>query len=111
MQLDQYLFENNITGQDFAKLINYNKNTIYRYLKGFIEPSVKFAKAIEKATAGQVKIAEVFTYQPKKKKTGDVAPEKKEKQYAKKRIASDGIFCKHCMKKLNLIFQVGNVKT
>lgn len=72
MELRRYLFENRIKTAHLAKLIDYSPATLYSIIGGKQKAGKKIAKAIEKATNGQVTQKELMDEsQPNKKKNED----------------------------------------
>ncbi len=54
MNLDEYLWRNKITKQDFANQIGISRGHIHQLINGTRSPSAKLAKKIEEATGGEV---------------------------------------------------------
>lgn len=65
MKLEKYLKEMNLTGYQFALLMQINPATIYTWLTDKNTPTFKNAKKIEKITGGKVP-PEEFGYKRKK---------------------------------------------
>lgn len=60
MDLREYLFRNRLTVTEFAKKINYGRTYINEIVSGNRTPGRKLAEAIEKATDGHVKAADLL---------------------------------------------------
>lgn len=61
MDLREYLFRKRMTVTDFAKQINYNPDYVGFIARKQKRAGMKLAKLIEKATDGQVTIAELMS--------------------------------------------------
>ncbi len=55
MDLREYLFHKRLTVVEFSKIVDYSRDHISRIIHGHKTPSKKLARAIEKATDGEVK--------------------------------------------------------
>ena len=60
MKLKIYLVQNNITVTEFAERIGYSRSQISNIINGASNPSKRLAKAIEKATNGEVSADELL---------------------------------------------------
>ena len=60
MDLKEYLFRHNVHVSDFAKEINYSRQHLSGVIHGTYRPGKKLAEAIEKATNGEVKAADLL---------------------------------------------------
>ena len=71
MTLREYLFKNNISIRQFAKLLGYTDTQIGEVSRGRRKPSEWLAELIEKTTNTKVTKKEMFNvpYTPKKRKT------------------------------------------
>jgi transcriptional regulator with XRE-family HTH domain len=61
MELREYLFKKRITNKEFAEKVNYDKSYIGDVANGKKKPGKKLAKAIEKATNGEVTVEELMS--------------------------------------------------
>lgn len=59
MRLEEYLLKNQITAPQFAVMIGVHHTMVYRWLKGTASPRLTKAFEIEKATQGQVTVADM----------------------------------------------------
>lgn len=60
MDLREYLFRNNLHLSEFARLVNYSRQHVSGVMHGVIKPGRKLAQAIETATNGEVKAADLM---------------------------------------------------
>lgn len=60
MKLREYLFHQNLTLTDFSKEIDYSRVHLSKIAHGQRKASRKMARAIEKATNGEVSIKELL---------------------------------------------------
>lgn len=111
MQLKEYLLKNDLSARKFAKKIKYTPQSVYSYLHGRTNISLKFAKMVEKATNGEVTVSEIVNYDAKKPlefasnnchTEGDTSPHQES-------LGIQGIFCKECLKKLDLIAKLASL--
>lgn len=63
MDLREYLFRKKIGIQQFADELEYSRTHLSLIVHGKSKPSVRLAKAIEKATNGEVKAEELLNRQ------------------------------------------------
>lgn len=59
MKLREYLFVNRISVKEFSKSVDYSRTHLSGVVNGKLKPSKKLARAIEKATQGEVSIEEL----------------------------------------------------
>ena len=60
MDLREYLFKHQMNVTDFAKRVNYSRQHLSGVIHGTLKPGRKLAEAIEKATDGAVRAADLL---------------------------------------------------
>jgi len=60
MDLREYLFVNRLTVKEFSEKLDYSRTHLSGVIHGKLSPSRKLARAIEKATSGQVTAEEMM---------------------------------------------------
>ena len=60
MNLRDYLYHNRISVSEFSETIDYSRTHISGVLHGKLRPSSRLARAIEKATNGEVTVEELM---------------------------------------------------
>ena len=66
MDLREYLFRKRISVTDFAKQIDHSRPHLSSIVNGLRQPSPRLARAIEKATSGEVTAKELMENKRKK---------------------------------------------
>lgn len=61
MNLREYLFINRLSVTEFSEKLEYSRTHLSAIIHGKLKPSKRLAKAIEKATNGDVTIQEVLS--------------------------------------------------
>ena len=66
MTLREYLYTNDITIDEFAKMIFFNRDYVSRVMRGMYRPSQRFGLQVEMVTKGQVKYEDLFDKMPER---------------------------------------------
>jgi hypothetical protein len=66
MTLREYLYTNNITIDEFAKMIFFHRDYVSRVMRGMYRPSKRFGFAVEMVTKGKVQYEDLFDKVPEK---------------------------------------------
>ena len=66
MTLREYLYTHHMTIEEFACLIQFNKDYVSRVMKGVFRPSERFGFQVEIATKGKIKYEDMFDKKPER---------------------------------------------
>jgi hypothetical protein len=86
MDLREYLFRENISNTEFAKLIGYGRHYVGMIKNGKFSPGASFRLAIKKATNGKVIDFPPLKARKNSKKKCEQNDKKTEKNYAEKHL-------------------------